>query len=99
MEDELTIIFAASIIMLIIIGLSVNGIVGKVLDYKKSQANLGRGDNSGATKAIAERTDMIEDRLAVLERIATDRGQLLSDEIEQLRVSGDARSQDTEKLS
>ncbi len=87
MEDELTIIFAASIIMLIIIGLSVNGIVSKVLDYKRSQAGIGSQSGGRETEALADRTAMVEDRLAVLERIATDRGQMLSEEIEQLRVT------------
>jgi len=99
MEDELTIIFAACIIMLIIIGLSVNGIVKKVLDYKKSEAGIGKETNSGKTEALAERTAMVEDRLAVLERIATDRGQMLSEEIEQLRVTASTNAEAKEKIS
>ncbi len=99
MEDELTIIFAACIIMLIILGLSVNGIVSKVLEFKKSQAAIGNGSGTAETKALSDRTDMVEDRLAVLERIATDRGQVLADEIEQLRLSNAAEAKDKEKLS
>jgi hypothetical protein len=36
-------------------------------------------------REIAERQQLIEDRLRVLERIVTDRGSLLADEIEALR--------------
>ncbi|MEM8724535.1 MAG: hypothetical protein AAGE86_03340 [Pseudomonadota bacterium] len=99
MEAELTIIFAACIIMLIILGLSVNAIVSKVLDFKRTQASIGKEPGTAETKALSERTAMVEDRLAVLERIATDRGQLLSDEIDQLRVTNGTAAADKEKLS
>ncbi|QUL38086.1 hypothetical protein [Erythrobacter sp. JK5] len=85
MEDVLAIVFPGVIMMLIVIGLAVNGIVSKVIDYKKSQAAIDSNHASGQGREIAERTAMIEDRLAVLERIATDRGHLLADEIEALR--------------
>lgn len=39
----------------------------------------------GMDGELAGRLQRMEDRLAVLERIATDRGSALSDEIEQLR--------------
>jgi len=42
---------------------------------------------------------MVEDRLAVLERIATDRGQMLSEEIEQLRVIASTNAEAKEKIS
>ncbi len=99
MEDELTIIFAACIIMLIILGLSVNGIVKKVLDYKRSEAGLGVEADAAKNEALAERTAMVEDRLAVLERIATDRGQMLSEEIEQLRVAAGTNTEAKENIS
>nr|WP_298929559.1 hypothetical protein [uncultured Erythrobacter sp.] len=84
---DLAIIFSGIIVGLIVIGVSINGIVGKVLDYKRSQngnapATLAA---TGQVSEIADRTDMIEDRVRVLERLATDRGQLLSDEIDALR--------------
>ncbi len=93
MDLDLAIIFPGIIIMLIVVGVSVNGIVEKVLDYKRSV----RADTSGTpgphNSELSERTAMIEDRLAVLERIATDRGQLLSEEIEQLRVDANVKEQ------
>ncbi|MFL0355927.1 hypothetical protein ACI5KX_05555 [Erythrobacter sp. GH1-10] len=87
MDMDLLIAVIGSIILLSIVGLSVNGIVSKVLDYKRSQAGIGAARNANSTQvnAIADRTEMIEDRLRVLERLATDRGQLLADEIEALR--------------
>ena len=85
MDMDLVLIFSFITVVVAITGLSVNGIVHKVLEYKREQNLLGRGEKSGASNALAERTEMIEDRLKVLERLATDRGSLLSDEIEALR--------------
>ena len=84
---EIAIIFAGIIIGLIVIGISVNALVGQVLDFKKSQSGTGilHGGQSADVQALNDRTDMIEDRLRVLERIATDRGHLLAEEIEALR--------------
>ena len=86
MDADLLIIFPSVIIMLAIIGISVNGIVSKVFDAQKSRNSiLSRGDNH-SNRDLLERTAMIEDRLAVLERIATDRSGDLAHEIEQLRL-------------
>ena len=85
--------FLLVVIMVVLItgitGLTINGVVQKVLDYKRSKnaALAGAGGGSGA---LDERTAHIEDRLKVLERIATDpearRGADLAQEIEQLRL-------------
>lgn len=85
MEDELAIIFPGIIMILVILGLTINGIVKKVLDYKREQTQSFNQDKSDSVAQIAERAQMIEDRVRVLERLATDRGTLLSDEIEALR--------------
>lgn len=87
MENELTVIFIGAILILSVLGLSINGIVKKVLDLKREQNSSHNKQDAGQVSAIAERTQMIEDRVRVLERIATDRGQLLSDEIDALRGS------------
>lgn len=84
MDWDLILIFSFITTALVIVGVTVNGIVSKVLDYKKSQDHHKSG-GSAPVNELAERTEMIEDRLRVLERLATDRGQLLSDEIEALR--------------
>ena len=99
MDLDLVIIMPAVIVMLIIVGISVNGIVSKVLEHKRSLRSDDRALPDARTSELAARTDMIEDRLRVLERIATDRGQLLSDEIEQLRITTKENSQDREQAS
>lgn len=91
--------FLLVVIMIITItGISfigINAIVAKVLDYKREQrANLPGG--SPRSGEIADRTDLIEDRLRVLERLATDRGALLADEIEALRDERATRTKEQE---
>jgi hypothetical protein len=82
------IIIAMTIVaMAIIIGMTLNGIVDKVIQAKRLRYEAqAKADPQGQDiRAIADRTQMIEDRLRVLERIATDRGSVLADEIEALR--------------
>lgn len=88
MDADLVLIFMFVLLMTTVVGLTINGIVGKVLDYKRDKAGIPRpGVPMRKTESISdERTDLIEDRLQVLERLATDRGALLSDEIEALRT-------------
>jgi len=91
MDSDLLIIFPSIIMMLIVIGASVNGIISKATSYYLEKDEREHARSKGAANAgeIGERNQMIEDRLAVLERLATDdhasRGTLLSDEIEALR--------------
>ena len=93
MDGDLMIIAVMVIAVVGIIGGSVNGIVSKATAYylEKDRRQRGEDDGTRANGQIAERTDMIEDRLRVLERLATDRGALLSDEIEKLRDERSAR--------
>lgn len=80
-----------------IIGISINGIVAKVLDYKRSKAGMTAAAHPAPHAAqVSDRTDLIEDRLRVLERLATDRGALLADEIEALRDERAARTKEQE---
>ena len=90
MDPDLVLIFMLVLLMTTVIGLTINGIVGKILDYKREKAGIIRpGAPMKKIEAISDdRTDLIEDRLQVLERLATDRGALLSDEIEALRFDG-----------
>jgi len=93
--------FLLVVIMIITItGISfigINAIVAKVLDYKREQrAHIAGG--SPRSGEIADRTDLIEDRLRVLERLATDRGALLADEIEALRDERAARTKEQEHV-
>jgi hypothetical protein len=84
---EAAIIATTIIAIVLITGMTLNGIVDKVMQGKRMRYEAkARGDSqSPEIREIAERQQMIEDRLRVLERIATDRGSLLADEIEALR--------------
>ncbi len=55
------------------------------IEYKERKNALDRANGSGGSIEQAETIAKLEDRVRVLERLATDRGHLLADEIEQLR--------------
>ena len=85
MMGEMVIISMTIVAVVLIAGISLNGIVDKVMSTKRQRIEA-RGQAPGPeVREIAERQQMIEDRLRVLERIATDRGSLLANEIEALR--------------
>ena len=94
---EIAIIFIGIVVGLCVIGLSVNGIVQKVFDFKRDQNRVLHGEKTAPANDLADRTDMIEDRLQVLERLATDRGSLLADEIDALRANTPALAQHSAK--
>lgn len=85
--DEIVIVAMTIVAIALIIGVSVNGIVEKVMREKRLRHEAQKAPGHTDLQAIAERTAHIEDRLRVLERIATDRGNLLADEIEALRLA------------
>lgn len=85
MMGEMIVISASIVIITLIAGISINGIVDKVMREKRLRHKAQGAAHGEDIRQIAERTQMIEDRLRVLERIATDRGSLLADEIEALR--------------
>jgi hypothetical protein len=82
---EKVIIAMTIVAMALIIGMTLYGIVDKIIQGKRLRYEAKPDPRAPEIREIAERTQMIEDRLRVLERIATDRGTLLSDEIEALR--------------
>lgn len=85
------IIIAMTIVALALIaGMTLNGIVEKLTLSRRLRHEAKSATQNQDFRDIAERTQMIEDRLRVLERIATDRGSLLSEEIEALRGSAPA---------
>lgn len=85
-----TMIIAMAIVAIVLItGMSVNGIVDKVVQAKRLRLETKAGQPGPELREIAERQQMFEERLRVLERIATDRGNLLADEIEALRIVSD----------
>lgn len=82
---EAAIIATTIIVLALIIGMTINGIVGKVMDGKRLRYEAKAAVQGPEVRDLIERQQQIEDRLRVLERIATDRGSLLADEIEALR--------------
>ena len=87
---EMVIISMTIVAIVLIAGISLNGIVDKVMSTKRQRIEARGFSPEPEMRAIAERQQMIEDRLRVLERIVTDRGSLLADEIEALRIAADA---------
>ena len=87
MDMDLVLIFGFILTVVAITGASINGVVQKVYDYRRDKDRLeARGaTNSTSVAQLNDRTEMMEDRLRVLERLATDKGTLLADEIEALR--------------
>ncbi|MFM7377585.1 MAG: hypothetical protein ACKO1O_05565 [Erythrobacter sp.] len=84
---EMVIISMTIVAVVLIAGMSLNGIVDKVMSTKRQRIEARGQAPAPEVREIAERQQMIEDRLRVLERIATDRGSLLADEIEALRIA------------
>lgn len=82
---EAVIIAITLIAIALIIGMTLNGIVGKVMDARRLRYDAKPGAQGPEVREVLERQQQIEERLRVLERIATDRGNLLADEIEALR--------------
>jgi hypothetical protein len=83
--SEMVIIAMTIVAIVLIAGMSLNGIVDKVMLAKRMRYEPKDSRQGSDVREIAERQHMIEDRLRVLERIATDRGSLLADEIDALR--------------
>lgn len=86
MDPDLILIFGFIVSISAVFGISVNSIVKKVHAQKRWEMERADRPNGGKHTVSSDRVGMIEDRLAVLERLATDRGQLLADEIEALRI-------------
>ena len=69
---EMVIISMTIVAIVLIAGISLNGIVDKVMSTKRQRIEARGFSPEPEVRAIAERQQMIEDRLRVLERIATD---------------------------
>jgi hypothetical protein len=87
MHHEEIIVAMTIVALAMIIGISLNGIVDKVIRHKQLRFEANAAKPGPEVREIAERQQLIEDRLRVLERIATDRGSLLAEEIEALRIA------------
>ena len=90
MDGDFLLVVIMVISVVAIIGRTVTSVAQKVIDYKREKHALIAGPSQADTAQETVRAKQIEDRLAVLERLATDpetrRGAELADEIEQLRI-------------
>lgn len=94
---EQVIIAIIIIAIALIAGLTLNGNLDKVMHGRRLRFEAkAQGQPQAEIREIAARQPMIEDRLHMLERIATDRGRLLAEEIEALRRDLPAPIQDKE---
>lgn len=96
MDIDLIVIFVGIAVSLMVTGISVTAIIDTVLSHKRKMIAMEQEAKAAPAVGLADRTDLIEDRLRVLERLATDRGTLLSDEIEALRAETPALSKSRE---
>ncbi|MCM0001161.1 MAG: hypothetical protein NBV68_17460 [Erythrobacter sp.] len=81
-----TVVIAMAVVAIVLIaGMSINGLVDKMVQARRLRFEAQAGQPGSELRDIAERQQLFEERLRVLERIATDRGSLLADEIEALR--------------
>lgn len=88
---ELAVIFTFVLAATITVFAFVSSMHKRQIAYKERRDTAER-ERAGGSAASTQRLVQLEDRVQVLERLATDRGQLLSDEIEKLRT--DSRSKE-----
>lgn len=93
MDSELIVIFGFVLTIIVIVTLGINGIVGKTLRHRQWLEEH-RAGKKGRASDEAHRA--LEERVRVLERIATEKNDPLALEIEQLR---DLQDIDTELLN
>ena len=95
---EIAIIFSFILVVVIVLTFGINSIVGKNFRHKQWLEEH-RSSNHG--KASDEKHEALEERVRVLERIATDNNEPLAAQIEQLRDlhSADASIQAQEKTT
>ena len=83
--DELIIIFSFIIIATLIVFGTVNSMHKRTLKHRQQREALDRQSTNTNSDGSAEKVDRLEQRVRVLERLATDRGQDLALQIEELR--------------
>ncbi|GAA4647505.1 hypothetical protein GCM10023115_54670 [Pontixanthobacter gangjinensis] len=87
---ELVIIFSFVIVAALIVFGSVMSMHKRQIAYKERRDAAERADSSANPVASAKKIDQLEQRVRVLERLATDRGQDLAAQIDELRSLPDA---------
>ena len=71
--------------MMIPIVAILSGPLKRWIDFKERQLGVTSSETAEKAAQYAAKTERLEQRVAVLERILTDRGTVLADEIERLR--------------
>ncbi len=82
MDGDLLLIFGFILTVVVITAISINRIVARVYRHKEWRELQRSGRNSAASD---EKYALLEERVRVLERIATDGNPMLAHQIEQLR--------------
>lgn len=82
--DEMAIFFTLVVSALLIL-LMLTSVYKRRLDFKLRKLELERQARAPVPAPQHDRADLLEDRVRVLERIATDRGQDIAHQIEALR--------------
>ena len=82
--------FAKIAVAFIVIGLPILTVFGSIyfrqwLKFKERQLELQAGQTAEKAAQYAAHTDRLEQRVRVLERIVTDKGIVVADEIDKLR--------------
>lgn len=86
MDWELLQIMVFVVVLVSIVGGVASSIVERVISYKKANLKvLAPSEDSGRVAQLDAKTEMLEDRVRVLERIATEKDSSLAAEIEALR--------------
>ena len=80
--------FAEAVIAFVVVGLptmAVFALVSRVLRFREKKMELEAQIAAAQAAATNPRPDLLEQRVRVLERIVTDKGMNVADEIERLR--------------
>ena len=76
---------AAIVVAVPTVFLFAHSVIKRVIDYKQKQAELLADNTAEKAAQYAAHVERLEARMRVLERIATDKGVQLADQIEELR--------------
>lgn len=90
MDDEM--LFLVIIFMVVIVPVTLgvgNDMFKRMLAYRERQLEVMAERSAEKAAHYAEKVEKLEARMQVLERLATDRGQQLAMEIEELRLTHD----------
>ncbi len=98
MDDELMLLALIFMVVIVPVVLGVGSdIYKRRLAYREKELELMADRSAQKAAEYAAKVERLESRMQVLERIATDRGQQLAMEIEDLRIAADSRT-DKERM-